>query len=799
MGPIQRVAVLGSGVMGAGIAAHLANAGIPSLMLDRVPPNLEGEDRESPKQRNSLALAARKGLLKTTPAPLFLPSDLDLIEVGNFEDDLHRIADCDWIIEVVTEDLAIKRALFAEVAKHRTPGTLVSTNTSGIPIGAIAGSMPEEMRSCFLGTHFFNPPRYLKLLELIPLPETLPEAVALIADFGENVLGKGIVYAKDTPNFIANRLLTFSMQWILHHVREAGLSVEEVDALTGPAIGHAKSATFRTADLVGLDTFQRVVGNVYRGCPEDEQRDLMRGPDWFGELVNKGWLGDKTGSGFYQKTDERDEKGRRIIRGLDLGTLEYRAPVKPRFPCTGEARKLDDLKKKLHVMHFGEDPGARFVFSLFANMAQYTGNRIPEIADDIVNIDNALKWGFAWEVGIFETWDLLGFEAVCMKMAREGIELPAIARALREAGGTSFYITEHGVRKYFDLATKGYRPVPEHRHALRLNLLRDEPARVVRHNAGCDLVDLGDGVLCAVFHTKMNAVDGDIIAALNDAVDLLEADTFEGLVIGNQAAHFSAGANLQLVLGGIMQQDWDGIGRMIDGFHGVGRRMKYCRKPVVAAPHHFTLGGGLELCLHTDRCVVAAETYSGLVEAGVGVIPGGGGTKEMLVRALECVPPTVETDPFPFLRRAFENIAMAKVSGSGPELIHLGYLRNSDVVELNLDHQLSRAKRVCQAMSMAGYAPPRPPKLVALGEPARAAFRAAVYGMQRSGWASEHDALIAEKLAHVLTGGDRLPGTAITEQQVLELEKEAFLSLCGTEKTRARIEHMLANGKPLRN
>ena len=795
MEPIRRVAVLGSGVMGAGIAAHVANGGVPVLMLDRVPPDAGRKTVD----RSALAMAARKSLLKSKPAPLYLASSLDLIDVGNFEDDPHLLADCDWIIEAVTEDLDVKRALFAEVAKHCGPTSLVSTNTSGIPVAAIAEGMPPELRSRFLGTHFFNPPRYLKLLELIPLPETSPETLARVVRFGEDVLGKGIVYAKDTPNFIANRLLTFAMQWILHGMRDAGLTVEEVDALTGPAIGHAKSATFRTADLVGLDTLQRVVANVYRRCPEDEQRGLMQGPAWFDDLVAKGWLGEKTGSGFYKKTDAREEKGRRVILGLDLDTLAYRDPVKPRFACIGQARNLDTLAERLRVMHFGEDPGARFVFRLFAHLAQYAGNRIPEIADDIVNIDNALKWGFSWETGVFETWDLLGFEAVCLRMASEGIELPAIAHALRKAGGTSFYLTEGGVRKYFDPTTAAYRPVPVHPRALHLDLLRDTPSRVVRHNVGCDLIDLGDGVLCAAFHTKMNAIDGEVMAMLSDALDLLDADAFEGLVIGNQAPHFCVGANLMLVLGSIMQGDWEGMGRMVDALQNVGMRMKYAAKPVVAAPHHYALGGGLELCQHVDRCVIAAETYAGLVEAGIGVIPAGGGSKEMLVRALECVPATVDTDPFPFLRRAFENVAMAKVSTSGPELIHLGYLRNTDVVEPNFDHQLARAKHVCQALALAGYTPPKAPRLVALGEPARAAFRVVVFGMTESAWASEHDALIAEKLAHVLTGGDRLAGTKMTEQDVLALEKEAFLSLCGTEKTRARIQHMLANGKPLRN
>ena len=544
MSEINRVAVLGSGVMGAAIAAHLANCGIPSVMLDIVPPNLAEGDKKKKNKRNAIVDGAKAALLKAKPSPLYSKSYVDLIETGNFEDDMARIAEYDWIIEVVKEDLNIKKKVYAEVAKHRKPGTILSSNTSGIPIKAMAADMSEEMSAHFLGTHFFNPPRYLKLLEIIPSPNTRPDVVQTMANFCENVLGKGIVHAKDTPNFVANRLLTFGMQFTLHEMTKDGLSVEEIDALTGPAIGHASSATFRTADLVGLDTFKLVVGNVYNGCPDDERRDMMQGPAWFEKMVEKGLLGNKSGSGFYKKTDERDEKGKRVILGLDLETLEYRPPIKARFECTGAVREAETIEEKLKIMNLGEDKGAQFVFKQFANLAQYAGNRIPEIADDIVNIDNAVKWGFAWEVGIFETWDILGFETVCDKMAAIGVELPPIAKALKESGHTSFYRVENGVEEYFDVATKGYKPVPKNPREMALANIKTQKTNVVQSNDSASLIDLGDGIVCCEFHCKMNAIDAGPHRhdAEQRACDLLDEGKFEGMIMSPTRATISAPA-----------------------------------------------------------------------------------------------------------------------------------------------------------------------------------------------------------------------------------------------------------------
>lgn len=799
MKEIKRVAVLGSGVMGAAIAAHLANCGIPSLMLDIVPPNLSDADKAKKAKRNAIAEGAKQALLKAKPSPLYRKALLDRIEVGNFDDDMPRIAECDWIIEVVIERLDIKQSVFANVAKYRTPGTIVSSNTSGIPINQMAAGMPDEMSEHFLGTHFFNPPRYLKLLELIPGPKTKPEVISFMATFGEDVLGKGIVYAKDTPNFVANRLLTFAMQYTLHEMTEDGLGVEEVDALTGPAIGHASSATFRTADLVGLDTYQKVVANVFNGCPDDERRDIMQGPAWVDQMIAKGWYGNKTKGGFYKKSDQKDEKGKPIFLAIDAATADYRDPIKPRFECTGAVRGVESLPEKLRIMNSGSDKGSQFSFKIFANLAQYAGNRMPEIADDVVNIDNACRWGFAWEIGIFETWDALGFEETAKRMQEIGVELPAIAKAMLEVGAKSFYKTEGGVDYYFDLPAKGYKPVPKNPKEVKLVNIKSNPTAVVKKNDSASLVDVGDGVLCCEFHCKMNAIDADLVTMLNDGVDLLEEGKFDGMIVANQGPHFCAGANIFMILGEIMQGNWANIELAVRGLQGVGSKMKYCSRPIVSAPHHYTFGGGVEICQHTAKIVAAGETYAGLVEMGVGVLPAGGGTKEMHVRAMEYCPENVAVDPFPYIRRAFENIASAKVGTSASEVIELGYWRESDIILPNFELQIGVAKQVCLGLIAGGYKRPQPPRLRALGDGPKAAFKSAVWGMVQAGWATEHDALIAEKVATVLVGGNRLAGTPITEQDLLDLECEGFLSLCGTEKTRDRIAHMLQFNKPLRN
>ncbi|GMV98877.1 MAG: 3-hydroxyacyl-CoA dehydrogenase [Candidatus Hydrogenedentota bacterium] len=799
MRSIDKVAVLGSGVMGGAIAAHLANCGIPSIMLDIVPPNLPEAEKGKKAKRDAIAAGAKANLLKTKPSPVYLKSNIALIEVGNFEDDMGRIAECDWIIEVVKEDLAIKHRVYGEVAKHRKPGTIITSNTSGLPIAAMAEVMDKEMSQHFFGTHFFNPPRYLKLLEIIPGPDTNPDLIRFMANFFENVMGKGVVYAKDTPNFIANRILTFSGQFILHEMVKDGLSVEEVDALTGPAVGHASSATFRTFDLVGLDTYALVVGNVRNGCPNDERLDLMTPPDWVKKMIEKGLIGEKSGSGFYKKTNQKDEKGKTIIQGIDPETLEYRDPIKPRFECTGAVRNAETVEDKIRIMHNGTDKGAQFAWKVFANSAIYAGNRIPEIADDIVNIDNALKWGFAWDLGLFETWDVLGVKDVCDRMERDGLTPPPIAKALIAKGYGSFYKSDKGVQYYFDLTSNEYKPVPLNPNILILKSEK-ERSKIVKTTESASLIDIGDGVLCCEFHSKMNAIDDGIGLMLATGADLLNEGQFSGMVIANQAPHFCVGANIFVLLGEAMQENWAKVDEMVNSFQQVNQRVRFSKGPVVAAPHHYTMGGGVEICQHADRCVISGETYGGLVEVGVGLIPGGGGCKEMVRRAFDYVPASVtDADVGPYIRRAFEDIATAKVSTSGAEMIELGYLSANDVVIASFDQQVKRAKDMCLGMVKAGYRAPRPATMQALGDGAKALFRVAVYGFQLGGFASEHDAYIAEKIAHILTGGNRTAGTVITEQDVLDLEREAFLSLVGTEKTQQRIQHMLTTGKPLRN
>jgi 3-hydroxyacyl-CoA dehydrogenase len=799
MRTISKVAVLGSGVMGGGIAAHLANCGIPSLMLDIVPPNLSDDEKKNPQKRNGFAAASKAALFKSRPASFSVKSNADLIEIGNFEDDMAKIADCDWIIEVVTERLEIKKIVFEQVKAHRTPGTILSSNTSGIPIKSMVEDMNDDMKKHFLGTHFFNPPRYLNLLEIIPAPDTDAAVIEFMAGFFEDTLGKGVVYAKDTPNFVANRIMTFSSQYIAHGMLKDGLTIEEVDALTGPVIGHASSATFRTGDLVGLDTMINVVGNVANNCPDDERLDVMAIPDFLNGMLEKGYLGLKSGSGFYRKTKRRDERGKTVIETLDLETLEYRDPIRPNFDSLKAAKQAETLDEKLNILLKGEDKGAVFSWKLFANSVIYAANRIPEAADDIVNIDNACRWGFAWDIGMFETWDTLGFDYVCDRMEADGLTLPAIAVAMKEAGVSSFYTWTNGVKQYFDVASKSYQDVAQNPNNVSIVGLKKNN-KVVKENGSCTLLDLGDGILGAEFHTKMNSIDDDMGAMLVQATEMLEKDEFDGLVIGNQGEHFCAGANVFVILGEAMQGNWDKIDAAINELQQGLLGLRLMSKPVVAAPHHYTLGGGCEIAMHADRCVINGETYGGLVEVGVGLVPGGGGCKEMLRRAQEYVPANIpDGDLFPYVRRAFENIAMAKVSTSGAEFIELGYMTTNDIVTPSFNQQIKLAKDVCLGMIQAGYKAPRQATMTALGETARAGFRVALQGMHRSGFASEHDVLISEKIGYILTGGDRTPGSIVTEQDILDLEREAFLSLLGTEKTQERIQHMLMKGKPLRN
>jgi 3-hydroxyacyl-CoA dehydrogenase len=794
---IRRAAVLGAGVMGAQIAAHLANAGVPCLLLDIVPKSLTREEAalglslDSPRVRNRIAQAGLDAARKARPAAFFSPEAADLVSTGNFEDDLSRLKDCDWVIEAIIENLDIKRELYARLEPHLHPETIVSSNTSGIPIARLTEGRSENFRSRFLGTHFFNPPRYLHLLELIPTPETAGEVSCFISGFCDRVLGKGIVYAKDTPNFIANRIGTFAMLDGIRVMLEGGYTIEEVDALTGTLIGHAKSASFRTMDIVGLDTAVHVARNLYDNVPGDEKREVFKVPEVLEKMVAGRLLGDKTKGGFFKKVGDE-------ILTLDLATLEYRARQKPKFPSVEAAKSIDNLEERLRTLVYAKDRAGEFLWRTLSESLIYTANRIPEIADSIVEVDNAMKWGFAHDLGLFETWDVIGLEKSVSKMREEGRSIPANIERMLAAGEKNFYKNVDGVRHYYDLKKGIYTPERVPAGVMILKSLKDQ-SKVMRKNAGASLIDLGDGVACVEFHSKMNSLGGDSISMINHAVKEVEKN-FEGLVVGNQGANFSVGANIMLILMGAQEGEWDELHAAVRQFQNTTMSLRYSTKPVVVAPFQMTLGGGCEMVLHADRNVADAEAYIGLVEVGVGLIPGGGGTKEMAVRAWDAVADNPEADHFSYLRRYFEMVAMAKVATSAVEARHAGILRPSDRIVMNRDRVINEAKQSVLAMSREGYRPRQPrTDVLVLGEAALTKFKLGVHMMKRGGYISEHDALVGTKIGEVMSGGALTRPTRVSEQYLLDLEREAFVSLCGTKATQQRLAHMLKTGKPLRN
>jgi 3-hydroxyacyl-CoA dehydrogenase len=796
---IKKAAVLGSGVMGATIAAHLANVGIPSIMLDIVPPKLTAEEEkkgltiEGPAVRNRLATMGKQNLLRIRPAPLAVPEFAGLIGVGNLEDHLSRLAEADWIIEVVVENLKVKQDLFRRVAGVRRPGTIVSSNTSGIPIQDICKEMGREFMEHFLGTHFFNPPRYMKLLEIIPLAETLPNVVEFMADFGERVLGKGIVYAKDSPNFIANRIGIFGMLNMMKIMAEEGYTIEEVDAITGPPMGRPRSAAFGTADLVGLDTFAHVAKNLYENASGDEMRELFKIPDYVQKMIEKNWLGNKTGQGFYKRI--RSETGKEKLV-LDYKTLEYRPVQKVQYPSL-DAAKAASGAAKAKALVYGSDRAGQFAWKITRDFLLYAARRIPEIAEDICNIDNAVKWGFNYEAGPFEFWDAIGVEESVARMEKEGKEIPPLVKTLLARGKTSFYQKKEGRLYFFDLKSGEYQKVPEKPEIILLPSLK-ERQKMVKSNAGASLVDMGEGVACLEFHTYMNAIGQEIIEMIHESLKIVEQD-FGGMVIGNHAERFSVGANLLMLVGEIVKSNWAGIEAAIKAIQDAMMAMKYFEKPIVAAPHGMALGGGCEVCLSSHRIVAALETYMGQVEIGVGLLPGAAGNKEVYLRCIEGIPDGVNVDLLPFLRKAFENIAMAKVSTSAEEARKLGFLRPADRVVANVDHLLYEAKQTVLAMVQEGFKPPRARLIPVAGDGGRAAIKYMANTMRQGGFITEYEEFIAGKLAYILTGGDVLSGAMITEQGMLDLEREAFVSLCGEKKTQERITHMLKTNKPLRN
>ena len=805
--PIEKAAVLGAGTMGARIAAHLANAGIPCYLLDIVPPELNADEKrkgltlEKPAVRNRIVLAGLDAAKKARPAAFFTPETARLVTPGNFDDNLAWCGDVDWIIEAVAENLEIKRKLLERVDAVRKPGTIVTSNTSGLPIRLIAEGRSEDFQQHWAGTHFFNPPRYMKLVELIPGPKTLPAVLESLDEICDVRLGKGVVLAKDTPNFIANRIGTFSMLNAIRLMQALEMTIEEVDVCTGPAVGWPRSATFRTADIVGLDVLVHVIRNIYDSIPEDESREMFRVPPLVEEMMKRGWLGEKTGSGFYKRV--KGAGGESEILTLDWQKMEYRPQQKARFPSIEAGKAIEDTRERLRLLAGpalegkSGDKANRFLWSGLSEMCLYAARRAPEIAHSVADVDHAMQWGFAWEMGPFEIWDAIGVEPMAKALEREGKTLPPLVAKVLASPKKSFYQTGKGSSRYFDLASCALVPEPEPAGVLILKSLKDRTP-VVQENSGASLIDLGDGVLCCEFHAKMNAIGGDFVAMLHAGVARLETE-FEAMVIGNQAPNFSAGANLMLLLMTAQEGEWDDIHLAVRQFQRVNMAIKYAPRPVVSAPQGMALGGGCEINLHSARIHATAEAYIGLVEVGVGLIPGGGGTKEMLIRANEHAASGDSLDLTHALRPIFENIATAKVSTSAEEARSLGYLRPSDLISMNRDRQIADAKQTALAMVRAGYHPPAPAEIRVLGEEFLALAKLAVHMMIRGEYATEYDGVVARKLAYILAGGGITAAQIVPEQYVLDLEREAFVSLCGERKTQERIAHTLKTGKPLRN
>ncbi|HKF26107.1 MAG TPA: 3-hydroxyacyl-CoA dehydrogenase NAD-binding domain-containing protein [Candidatus Acidoferrum sp.] len=803
--PIQKAVVLGAGTMGARIAAHFANAGLPCLLLDIVPPDLKADAPAS--ERNRLARSGVEAARKSRPAAFFTATLAQKISIGNFDDDLAQCAEADWIVEVVAENLEIKRKLLARVARFRKPGAIVTTNTSGLPVHLIADGLPNEFQQHWAGTHFFNPPRYLKLVEVIPGPKTSADVVETLSDFCDRRLGKGVVVAKDTPNFIANRIGTFSVLNALRLMKDLDMSVEEVDACTGPAVGWPKSATFRTADIVGLDVLAHVVRNIYETAPHDESRERYRVPALVEEMIKRGWLGEKAGQGFYKKVKG---EGEREILTLDVHTMEYRPRQKAKLTSIEAGKALEDTRQRLRALVGplveGQkgDKAQQFLWNAISETCLYAARRVPEISENLADVDRAMRWGFGWELGPFEMVDALGLSPFAAQVQKEGRAIPPLIERALASGRNGFYESEKGETRVFDLAADT-RKVAEPVGILILKSLKEAGGEVER-NPGASLVDLGDGVICCEFHAKMNAIGADLISMIHKGLKRLESG-FDAMVIANQAVNFSVGANLMLVLVGAQEQEWDELHLAVRQFQNVNLAIKYAKKPVVAAPQGMALGGGCEISLHAARIHSAAEVYAGLVEAGVGLIPGGGGSKEMLIRANEHAAGAEELDLFHALKPIFETLAMAKVGTSAEECRELGYFRREDRYSMNTQRLVADAKETALGLVRSGWKPAaaswqegaQATQIRVLGEQFLAGAKLAIHMLVRGGYASEHDALVARKLAAILAGGPLTAPQLVSEQYVLDLEREAFVSLLGEKKTQERIAFTLKTGKPLRN
>ncbi|WP_417889223.1 3-hydroxyacyl-CoA dehydrogenase/enoyl-CoA hydratase family protein [Xanthomarina gelatinilytica] len=792
---IKKIAIIGSGIMGSGIACHFANIGVDVLLLDIVPRELTDAEKakgltlEDKAVRNRIVNDSLTASLKSKPSPIYHQSFANRITTGNLEDDIAKVKDVDWIMEVVVERLDIKKQVFEKLEKHRTPGTLITSNTSGIPIKFMSEGRSDDFQKHFCGTHFFNPARYLKLFEIIPGPKTSQEVLDFLNEYGEKFLGKTSVVAKDTPAFIGNRIGIFGIQSLFHQVKEMDLTVEEVDKLTGPVIGRPKSATFRTVDVVGLDTLVHVANGIYENCPNDEAHELFKLPDFINTMMENKWLGSKTGQGFYKKEGKE-------IKTLDLNTLQYRDKKSAKFATLELTKTVDKVIDRFPILISGKDKAGEFYRKNFAAMFAYVSNRIPEISDELYKIDDAMKAGFGWEHGPFQIWDAIGVEKGIELMKAEGLEPNAWVKNMLATGNKSFYTVKDGATYFYNIPTKSQEKIPGQDAFIILDNIRK--SNEVFKNSGVVIEDLGDGILNCEFQSKMNTIGGDVLAGLNKAVDLAEKD-FQGLVIGNQAANFSVGANIGMIFMMAAEQEYDELNMAIKYFQDTMMRMRYSAIPTVAAPHGMSLGGGCELSMHADKVVAAAETYIGLVEFGVGVIPGGGGSKEMALRASD----TFKKGDVKLnvLQEYFLTIGMAKVATSAYEAFDLGILqKGKDVVVVNKDRQIATAKAYAKLMAEAGYTQPvKRTDVKVLGKQALGMFLVGTDSMEDSNYISEHDQKIANKLAYVMAGGDLSEPTLVSEQYLLDLEREAFLSLCTERKTLERIQHMLKTGKPLRN
>jgi len=788
---IKKIAVLGSGVMGSRIACHFAGIGVQVILLDIVP--TEAKDSTNKLLRNKLVNDSLQAAIKSNPSPVYTKDAVKRIATGNFDDNLKEIGTCDWIIEVVVERLDIKRALYEKVEGFRKPGTLVTSNTSGIPIHLLSEGRSEDFKKNFCGTHFFNPPRYLRLLEIIPTPDTDPSVVDFLMNYGDLYLGKTTVLAKDTPAFIANRIGVYGMMAIFGLIEKLGLSIDEVEALTGPVIGRPKSATFRTADVVGIDTLVKVAKGVYDSCPNDEQRNVFQIPAWLNKVVENNWLGDKTGQGFFKKV--KGNAGEKEIFTLDLKTLEYQPRQKAKFASLEAAKPVEDLRQRLKMLVSSQDKAGEFYCHFHYGLFSYISNRIPEISDEVYRIDDAMKAGFGWEIGAFESWDTLGVEKTVQAMKAAGYPVATWVDEMLAAGNKTFYKVENGNTLSYDPASKSYKSIPGSKDFIILGNYKD---KTVWKNGSTNIYDIGDGVLGVQWNTKMNSIGGDVLAGISKAIEMAEKN-YKGVVIANEGANFSAGANVGMIFMFAIEQEYDELDFAIRAFQNTMMRCRYSSVPVVVAPHGLALGGACEMSLHSDKVCAAAETYTGLVELGVGLIPGGGGTKEFVLRASdemhEDEPETIT------LKNRFLTIATAKVATSAFEAYNLGiYRKGLDEVVVNQNRRVLEAKKSVIEFYDSGYSMPAQRKDIrVLGRSALGALYSGIHGMWRANYATEHDVTVAKKLAYVMCGGDLSEQTLVSEQYLLDLEREAFLSLCGEKKTLERIQSVLKGGKPVRN